>query len=289
MPEVRRDLTEGERWTREQLELLLGARFTPPAVARFVAASQRRANAVRAQRPDLGRQSRTWIGVGAAAYVARTAAARMAPRRARAPRSGRVELRDALTWWAATAVMLDWHLGMLETPEGVPRPLSAADACTLARAWLVPVVAAEPAPATCAFGALTDVLDGRLARASEPTRAGRDLEGLVDFCFAAAALRGLVRSGRLSRAVVGAELARTSAGFAYALFVYFGRAERPDDDLLHHARATTTVRVTGLVVAAAGRRRLGDALVAAGCAWSLAELSRAVGSRASSPGPAASP
>lgn len=274
MTELHQELTEGEAWTRGQLGLLLGARFSPPAIARFVAASQRRANAVRAERPELGRQSRRWLTAGAAAYL---------------PLARRVRVRDAAAWWAATAIMLDWHLGMFETPEGAPRPLSPADACTLARAWLVPVVAADPAPATCALGALTDVLDGRLARAGEPTRAGRDLEGLVDFCFAVAALRGLVREGKLSRGVVGAEVARTSAGFAYALIVYFGRAARPDDDLLHHARATTSVRVAGLVAAAAGRRRLGDTLVAAGCAWSLAELSRAARSPASSLAPAASP
>jgi phosphatidylglycerophosphate synthase len=274
--ELRSDLTEGEQWTREQLGRLLAARFGPRAVGGFLVASQRRASGVRAERPELGRQSRRWLAAGAAAYL--PAVARGVP------------ARSALGWWAATALMLDWHLGMLETPEGEPRPLGPADACTLARAWLVPVVAARPSPAVCALGALSDVADGRLARtAGKPTRAGRDLEGLVDFCFAVAALHGLVRDGRLGRHVVAAELARTSAGFAYALYAYFGRAERPDDDLLHHARATTGVRVAGLVAAAAGRRRLGDALVAGGSAWSLAELSRAARSRASSRGPAVSP
>ncbi len=320
MPDVQRELTEGEAWTREQLATLLAARFGPRAVARFVVASQARANAVRARRPDLGRQSRRWMAAGAGAYAVRATArggrgaATARPGRGRAARGGAArggaarggaarggaarggarggaarEAAAAGAWWTATAVMLDWHLGMVETPEGEPRPLSAADACTLLRAWLVPIVAADPAPLTCAVGGLSDVLDGRLARAGAPTRAGRDLEGLVDFCFAVAALRGLVRTGRLARGVVAAEVARTSAGFAYALYVYFGRAERPDDDLLHHARATTTVRFAGLVAAAAGRRRLGDALVAGGSAWSLAELSRAAGTRASSRGRAASP
>ena len=44
-----------------------------------------------------------------------------------------------------------------------------------------------------AAGAISDVLDGVLARRSGPTRAGRDLEGLVDACFGAAALRGALR------------------------------------------------------------------------------------------------
>jgi phosphatidylglycerophosphate synthase len=248
--------TEGERWTREQLALLLDARFRPRAVAGFLAASQRRANDVRAARPELARQARAWSAAGAAAYVATGHA------------------RD-LRWWAAVALMLDWHLGMLETPEGEPRPLGAADAMTLARAWLVPLAAREPTPGICLAAGVTDVLDGRLARASRPTRAGRDLEGLVDFCFAVAALRGLRRTGRIGAPVVAAETARTTAGVAYALAAYFGRAERPDDTLLHAARATTVVRVAGMVAAAAGRRRLGEALVAGGSAWSVVSLAAA--------------
>ena len=262
--------TEGERWTREQLERLLGARFTPRAVTAFLVASQRRASDVRAARPELARQARTWTAIGAVAYVARGARA------------------TDLGWWAATALMLDWHLGMVETPEGEPRPLGPADAMTLARAWLVPVAAHDPTPVVCAVAGLTDVLDGRLARATaKPTRAGRDLEGLVDFCFAVAALRGLRRSDRIGRGVVAAETTRTTVGFAYALAAYFGRAERPDDTLLHAARATTVVRVAGVVAAASGRRRLGEALVAGGSAWSLVSLAAA--SRASSRGRAASP
>jgi hypothetical protein len=89
-----------------------------------------------------------------------------------------------LAWWAACAAMLDWHLGMVEEEDGRPASLAAADACTLARAWLVPVAADAAHPAAVALAAATDVLDGRLARASRTTRAGRDLEGLVDLCFA---------------------------------------------------------------------------------------------------------
>ena len=59
MPDVQRELTEGEAWTREQLATLLAARFGPRAVAGFVAASQARANAVRAERPELHQALRT--------------------------------------------------------------------------------------------------------------------------------------------------------------------------------------------------------------------------------------
>jgi phosphatidylglycerophosphate synthase len=263
-------VTEGERWTRAELERLLAGRFSPRAVQRFLHASFARSAEVRARRPELARQSRRWLAAGALAYAAVPAGRRP----------------GAAAWWATTAVMLDWHLGMFETPEGEPRPLGPADAATLTRAWLVPIAARRPTATVCAIGGITDVLDGRLARATRPTRAGRDLEGFVDACFVAAALRGLANEGRLPRAVVAAETARVAAGFAYALVAYFARARRPEDDLLHAARATTALRLGGVALAAAGARRAGGALVASGCALSVALGARAA-SRARSAIPAA--
>ena len=139
--------------------------------------------------------------------------------------------------------MLDWHLGMFETEDGRPRNLGAADALTLARAWLVPVALDAPSPLVCLAAAATDTLDGPAARRAGPTRAGRDLEGLVDACFAAAALRGARRRGWLGRAPVAGELARIGAGFAYAVGVWFGRAQPPPAALLHAARWSTALRV----------------------------------------------
>jgi hypothetical protein len=167
--------------------------------------------------------------------------------------------------------MLDWHLGMVETVDGRPRPLGAADALTLSRAWLVPVALDAPTPLVCGIAGATDVLDGRFARA-EATRIGRDLEGLVDACFGMAALRTGLREGRIGRAVVAAELARLAAGFGYALFVYFGRAAAPDPRVTGAARVTTPVRVAGLIAAGLGRRRLADALVGGGALWSVGAL-----------------
>ncbi|MEJ7750187.1 MAG: CDP-alcohol phosphatidyltransferase family protein [Thermoleophilaceae bacterium] len=264
-------LTEGEVWAREQLQLLLSARFGPRAVAGFFGASQRRANDVRARRPALARQSRAWIGLGAALWTT-LGLAGVEPFRGR--------LRAGLLWWASTALMLDWHLGMLETPEGKPRAMSTADALTLTRVWLAPAALEQPTALICCVGFATDVLDGQAARRlGEPTRAGRDLEGLADLCFAAAVLLGLRRSGRVGAAASAAELTRVGVGFAYALGVYFGRAEAPDPELTRAARLTTPVRAGGLIVAATGRRRLGTALVGAGCVASLALLFRTAGSR----------
>jgi len=260
-------ITEGERWTREQLELLLSARFAPSAVAHFLADSQRRANAVRAARPELAGQELRWALAGGAACLA------LPPR------------RRMLAWWALACLMLDWHLGMLETEDGRPRPLGAADALTLARAWLVPAVLDNPRPLLCAAGFATDALDGAAARSlAEPTRAGRDLEGLADACFAAAALAGLRRRGAIGRTASAAELLRQGAGLSYSLAAYFGRAEAPDRELTRAARPVTLLRAGGLVAASTGRRRTGTALVAAGCALSLGLLGRALRTAGSRPG-----
>jgi hypothetical protein len=258
-------LTDGERWAREELERL---RFTPTGVARFLLASWRRSAQVRRERPELARRAWSWMALGGVLYLA-------------AP----VRPRPALGWWAATALMLDWHLGMVETEDGRPRNLGAADALTLARAWLVPVALDAPTPLVCLVAAATDTLDGPAARRAGPTRAGRDLEGLVDACFAAAALRGARRRGWLGRAPVAGELARIGAGFAYAVGVWFGRAQPPPAALLHAARWSTALRVAGLVTAGRGRRRLADALLLAGSGLSLALLARA----AAASSPAASP
>ncbi len=258
--------TEGEAWTREQLERLLAARFRPVAVARFLVASQRRANRVRSSRPDLARRELRWAATGAVAW-ALLAAARVEPFRRR--------LVSGLGGWAATLLMLDWHLGMLETTDGQPRNLGPADAATLLRAWLVPAVAERPSPRLCALGFATDVLDGRLARASQPTRLGRDLEGLVDFAFAAAALRGARRQGWLGRSAVAAETVRLAAGFAYAFLTYFARAQPADARLLRAARACAPVRAAGLIVAGSGRRDIGQGLVVIGSAASVAVIARA--------------
>jgi len=259
--------TTGELWAREQLAVLLDARFAPRAVARFLVASQRRTNAERRARPATARRMRRWVGAGAAAWAALALADREPFRR---------QAGAFAAWWALTWLMLDWHIGMVETEDGRERNLGPADACTLARVWLVPAVADTPAPWMCAVAFVTDGLDGRLARATEPTRIGRDLEGLADWAFAAAALRGAVRSGRLGRGAARSELARLGIGLGYTLVVWFGSARSPDPRVLHAARVTTPVRAAGLVAAGLGRRRLAGALVAGGAGWSAAAIARAL-------------
>ena len=264
---VGRPLTDGELWAREQLALLLDARFAPRAVARFLAASQRRTNEQRRARPRTARRTRRWVGAGAGAWAALALAGREPFRR----RAGAFA-----AWWALTWLMLDWHIGMVETEDGRERNLGAADACTLVRVWLVPAAADTPAPWMCALAFATDGLDGRLARASQPTRIGRDLEGLADWAFAAAALRGAVRRGWLGRGAGAGELVRLTAGLGYALVVWFGSARAPDPRVLHAARVTTPVRAAGLMAAGLGHRRLAGALVAGGAGWSVVVIGRAL-------------
>jgi hypothetical protein len=227
-------VTEGERWAREALAELASSRWRPAAVARFLVASQRRANLRRRERPDLARQARRWLLAGGLAY---------------AP----VRPPGAVPWWTSVALMLDWHLGMVESEDGEPRPLGPADACTLLRAWLVPVVAQRHRPALVAVGLGTDVLDGALARASVPTRAGRDLEALVDGAFAVAALR----ASPLPRAVVVLEALRIAAGVGVTTASYLrGTPARAPRD-----RPAAALRAIGLL---SGRPRLGGTLVLAG-------------------------
>ena len=201
-----------------------------------------------------------------------------------------VGLRGALTWWAATALMLDWHLGMFETEDGRPRNLGAADALTLARAWLVPVALDTPTPLVCVAAAATDALDGPAARRAGPTRAGRDLEGLVDACFTAAALRGARRHGWLGRARWRASSPASAQASPTRVGVWFGRAHR------RPGAAPRRALVDGAPgrrppTAGRGRPRLADALLLAGSALSLGLLGRAVAasSRAASPSRASSP
>ncbi len=248
-------LTAGELWAREQLGRLRDAGFTPRATGRFLAASRRRAREQRAARPATARRMRRWIAVGAAAWAALALARRE-------PFAGRT--RAFAVWWALTWLMLDWHIGMVETEDGTPRNLGPADACTLLRVWLVPAAAGTPRPWICALALVSDGLDGVLARRAGPTRIGRDLEGLADAAFAAAALRGAARHGWLGRGAATAEGARIALGIGYATAVWFGRARAPEAHVLHAARAATPLRVGGLVAAGLGRRRLADRLVVGG-------------------------
>ncbi|MGH2877736.1 MAG: CDP-alcohol phosphatidyltransferase family protein [Solirubrobacteraceae bacterium] len=253
-------MTDGELWAREQLALLRRRGFSPSALAGFLLASWRRAGEVRGARPELAAQARVWVAIGSEPWLA---AWLLTPGRRQAARVG-------LAWWLGCGLMLDWHLGMLETEDGQARALGPADALTLLRAWLVPVVWTDPTAAVCALAALTDALDGPLARRTGATRAGRDFDGLVDTAFMLAALAGARRARLLPGWVVGVEAARRTLGVMYGVGSYFLAAQPPDRRTIAAARSLVPVRTVGLVLATSGRcRQAGEVLLGGGAIASL--------------------
>jgi phosphatidylglycerophosphate synthase len=253
--------TPGERWARDELARLRAARFSGSAIVAFLAASHRRAGDVRARRPELARQAHAWTATGAGAWACLAAGGVEPFRRL---------LGRGLAWCLFAGLMLDWHLGMVETSDGRPRRLGPADALTLARAWLVPLIADDPHAAALLIAAATDVLDGAAARARAPTRAGREFDGIVDTAIIAAALAGAQRRRLLSGPTIAVELTRLGAGAGYATCSYFARATRPDPDLTKAARLATPLRLAGLVSASLGHRRAADRLVTLASLASLA-------------------
>ena len=259
-------MTDGERWARDALQQLRERHFPPAAIGAFLLASQRRSAQTRRARPDLARRARQCEVAGFGAW-ALLAVCDAQPFRRR--------LGPGLGWWAATSLMLEWHLGMVESEDGEPRNLASADALTLSRAWLIPVIGDRLSPRALALAALTDGLDGIVARATVPTRAGRDLEGLVDAALLATALRTAARQRRLHPAVIGLEIGRLTAGLGLAITTYFARARPPSATVLRAARWTTVLRVGGLMAAGADLRRPADLLVVTGSALSLGSLAAA--------------
>lgn len=260
-------MTAGEEWAQAELARLRARGFTPAAVAAFLAASARRSDDVRRARPALARRARRWELAGAAAWSGLALSGRQPYRR---------RVISGLAWWAIVSAMLEWHLGMVESEVGEPRNLGAADALTLGRAFAVPVIADDLGAAALVAAGVSDVLDGIVARATVPTRAGRDLEGLVDAAVLAGALRCAQRTERLSRAVIALELGRIGAGSAYAVAIYFARARPPSDAILRAGRLTMPLRLAGLVAAGRGWRRPADAMLAAGSVTSLLLLALSV-------------
>jgi phosphatidylglycerophosphate synthase len=255
-----RPLTEGERWTVEALSELRRGRYRHRAWARFLDASLERSRTTRRARPRLVRQARRWGFCGALLWVATW----------RVGQRGRVRLRlgPGLAWWAVVWQMLDWHLGMAEGGDGVPRErLSPADAVTLVRFWLVPALPAlarssAGLPAAIAAAGATDWLDGALARAYGRTRLGRDLDSTADLAFLAAATRSARAVGRLTPLGSGALTARQALGVLLSLGAVFGRARRP---AIRARRWGGAVRFAGLAISTTGRPQSGTALLVAGC------------------------
>jgi phosphatidylglycerophosphate synthase len=258
---VRQAATEGERWAAAALTDLRSGRYRPRAWAVFLRASLERSRATRAERPQLAAQAARWGVGGGAAWIAMCALAR----RRHAPQPSAAA---GLAWWLLVWRMLDWHLGMAESDDGLPRDrLSAADAVTLARFWLVPLLPAwsrseSGLPAVILLGGATDWLDGRLARRCGRTRLGRDLDTTADLAFFGAAAIVVRRSGRLPPLAARAFGLRLGLGLVLALAAVFGGARRP---AIEPRQYGAVLRIGGLALCAGGRRTAGTAIAVAGC------------------------
>lgn len=273
-------MTAGERWAREQLDALRVARFRPRAWISFLSASFERAADTRRARPGLAHQARTWSSIGLGAGLAVSV---WAPRTClQAPRRSRFAV-----WWLATSAMLDWHLGMVEGPAGEEQErLTAADALTLARLWLVPLLAAQDdsAPpsgptftALIAAAATSDVVDGVLARRIGPTRLGSDLDKAADLMTLAAAARAAGRAGWLGPSAARLLTARSALPVIAVATTYFRTGQRPAIDSIGVSRRLAPA-VFGGLAAAPFWPRAGAAITSAASIASLAlDRTRATG------------
>ena len=265
-------MTDGERWASEQLDALRAGRFRLRPWTRFLGVSFARAADTRRARPQLARQARAWSIAG---LVGALAVSAWAPRASLpAPRPRRFAL-----WWLATCVMLEWHLGMVEGPDGENRErLSVADALTLLRLWSVPLLAAQGDPASksrpmfttlIASAAVSDTLDGALARRMGPTRLGSDLDKAADALTIAAASGAAGRAGWLPPGPAQLLGLRSALPVAAVAATYFRTGQRPAIDTSGASRRLAPALLGGLA-ATPFCPRVGAALTSAASIASLA-------------------
>jgi phosphatidylglycerophosphate synthase len=250
---MERNLTEGERWSRELLDRLRAEHFGAAAWARFFGDAFRRARVVRARRPGLVRQSRRWGAVGFAAALP----------------FGVRPLASWAVWWA----MVDWHLGMVETEDGSERALTTADALTLGRLWAAPIVRRHAEPWVVCAGMASDLADGLLARRAGSTRLGRDLDSTADTLFLDAALRGAVERHGLDPRLLAFERARLLVGATVTLRRYFGGSE-PAPVQANRGPAAF-IAAAGALLAVGGRPRAAEALIGASSGYRMLTRIRA--------------
>jgi phosphatidylglycerophosphate synthase len=213
-------LTEGERWARELLAELRDAHFTPSAWIAFLTRSFVRAAERRRERPGLWHETLALGAAGLAVWAGAGAA-------------GRPDLALAGgLWWLAVCLMLGWHLGMVERPDGRPLPhLGIANVLSVLRAGLIPVLPVlSPAGLAVALAAAhaTDVLDGQAARRrDEVTRLGQWLDGAVDSVLVPVAAVSAVRLDLVPVWAAALAIVRYAIPAFVVAAAYFVRAAPP--------------------------------------------------------------
>ena len=250
-------MTDGELWTRQVLADLRACSYRPGAWRTFVAESFARARIDRRAHPHEHRQIVLMAAIGACAWLA---AAPWSP----------LVAAIAIVWWLVVVTMLDWHVGMLQRPDG--RSLGGVGApnlISLARLGAAPVLLMlKPLGIGVAIliFAASDIADGVLARRHDlVTRLGRWLDGAADGVMLVTAVLVLTAHGVIAAWVTAIVVARHAAQWAGVGVGYFARGVAPSSDHVVPARAAGAVIVAG-IVAAPLARGLGATLIVAGAA-----------------------
>ncbi len=190
-------------------------------------------------------------------------------------------------WWLLVLLMLDWHLGMLERPDGRPlRRLGVANVLSLVRASVVPVLPALPPLAlgtVLLMASATDVADGYLARRrDECTRLGVWLDAAVDGFVLTVAAVAVARHDRLAPWLAAVVVVRYLLPWVVIAAAYFAKAAAPSGYGYVSGRVPGIVLVIGLSGAAfalPGAELLVVAGVAGGLATFAATVARSLRSR----------
>jgi phosphatidylglycerophosphate synthase len=258
-------MTAGETWTRELLAELRGARYRPGAWRMFLASSLARARWTRAIRTREHRQLLMLAALGAASWAALAALG-----------WAWLALVGA-AWLGLLLLMVDWHLGMLESDAGRPlQELGAANLISLLRGALAPALLLAATPTvllTLLLGAgLSDAIDGPLARArGQESRLGRFLDPGVDAFVLGAAAVAATRLGLLPWWAACLVLARYAVQWVALAVGYFVRIEVPRPKGFVPWKLPGPIVFCGLILACA-HLTVATAVVAAGALAGLATL-----------------
>jgi cardiolipin synthase len=234
--------SEGELWAEELLAELKRGRFSATAWRWFLKESLARARQYRRTCVRAHRQVLALAG-GALAVAVGVAA------------SGRPLLAIvAGAWWGLVLLMTDWHLGMLERPDGTRLAgLGIANTITLLRGGAIPLLpilgATAFALAVLAAG-VSDIADGLLARSrEEATRLGAWLDSSVDGLLRSVAAVAAAERGLLPVWVAALIVTWYLASWAAIAGVYFTTARAPRRQGHAGTRAPGAVLVLGLTLA----------------------------------------
>jgi phosphatidylglycerophosphate synthase len=181
-----------------------------------------------------------------------------------------------VAWLTLLLLMVDWHVGMLESDAGRPlQELGAANLISLLRGALAPALLAAPPTALLALllgAGLTDAIDGPLARArGQESRLGRFLDPGVDAFFFGAAAVAATRLGLLPWWATCLVLARYAAQWSALAVAYFARIEVPRPKGFVPWKLPGPIVFCGLILACA-HITIATTVVAAGALAGVATL-----------------